>query len=477
MQYKGMNLCDFCFEPLAPDGICHSCGLTHETYKLDAGLLSPGTNLNGKYIIGRVLGRGGFGATYLAFSGDRKVAIKEYFPNGIAYRGKGEGKVAIISQDKGHVFQKGAKRFYDEAKTMSKFNTNKNVVSVYEFFYANDTVYYSMEYLEGIDLKGYVEKKGGRLSQEEAVTIMRGVCDALVAVHSTGTLHRDISPDNIFICTNGIVKLIDFGAAKQVVGEQSQSLSVILKQGFAPVEQYKKDGKQGMWTDIYAVGATIYYAMTGKIPEDAMSRLENPDIVFAPELSISPEVTQVINKCMKIKVKDRYQSAIELLGDLQGLNIQSVAIGGEKFVQAIYNGVSGSPIVSGGNTQFEPIRPVGAQTGYNPYAQYPQSQYPNSQYPQSQYPQSQYPNSQYYSMSKGQPKNSEKNGILKGIIIGGAALIIIVLIIIIVVKLVSPQQPFGPGEPPPPGMQQGMPPGGGMPQGQPMPPPGQPMQQ
>ena len=478
MQYKGMNLCDFCFEQLAPDGTCHNCGLTHNTDKLDAGLLVPGTNLNGKYIIGRVLGRGGFGATYLAFSGDKKVAIKEYFPNGIAYRGKGEEKVAIISKDKGSVFQKGAKRFYDEAKTMSKFNTNENVVSVYEFFYANDTVYYSMEYLEGIDLKGYVEKKGGRLNQEEAVTIMRGVCGALVAIHSTGTLHRDISPDNIFICTDGTVKLIDFGAAKQVVGEQSQSLSVILKQGFAPVEQYKKDGKQGMWTDIYAVGATIYYALTGKIPDDAMSRLENPDIVFAPSLNISPQVTQVINKCMKIKIHDRYQNALELLSDLERLNIKSVTVGGKNYVQKIYSGADATGLRQDGGEVFNSPDPY-TPTGYNPRAypqypnsQYPPSQYPNSQYPNSQYPPSQYPPSQYYPPSQRQVKESEKSGMLKGAIIGVAALIIIVLVIIVIVKIILPQPAPPGGMVPPPGMQQGMPPGGmapppGMQQGMP----------
>ena len=491
MQFKGMNLCDFCFEPIGPGDVCTNCGLTYEKYQAEAGLLMPGTNLLGKYIIGRVLGRGGFGATYLAYSSERDkvVAIKEYYPTGIANRAKGEEKISIVSDDKRKVFEKGANRFFEEAKTMSRFNTNKNVVSVYEFFYANDTVYYSMEYLEGIDLKGYIAKKGGKLSEAEAVTIMKGICDALVAVHSTQTLHRDISPDNIFVCTNGDVKLIDFGAAKQVIGDAQQVYSVVVKQGFAPAEQYKSNGKQGVWTDIYAVGASIYYAVTGKIPTDAMNRVENPEITFDSSLNLSPQFISIIKKCLQSKIEDRYQSAIELLGALNEINTQNVVIGGAEYVQSVYNGVTsglqGDAVNFGGNNNMGGGAAAQPQTGYNPYANnshypnsqvppqnmtyYPQSGYPNSGYPQSQYPQSQYPQSQYQVEKYAESK--EKSGMLKGLIIGVAALIIVVLLIILIVNLVSPG-PVGPGmQPPPPGGMQ--PP----PMGQPMQPPmgGQPM--
>lgn len=476
MEYKGMNLCDFCFAPVAPGNACAKCGLTHETYQAEAGLLMPGTNLLGKYIIGRVLGRGGFGATYLAYSSERDkvVAIKEYFPTGIANRAKGEEKISIVSNDKRKVFEKGANRFFEEAKTMSRFNTNKNVVSVYEFFYANDTVYYSMEYLEGIDLKGYIAKKGGKLSEGEAITIMRGVCDALVAVHSTQTLHRDISPDNIFICTNGDVKLIDFGAAKQVVGEHAQqNYSVVVKQGFAPAEQYKSNGRQGVWTDIYAVGATMYYALTGEVPADAMNRVENPDIVFEPSLHISHQFSEIINKCLKSKIEERYQSAIELLGALGELQVQNVAIGGQEYVQTVYNGVAssglhGNSVFFSGNGTNANNAAAQPQTGYNPYAS--NGQYPNSQVPpQTFYPQSQYPYSQY--QNSGYGKDNEKSGMLKGLIIGICALIILVLVIVLIVNLLSPPMPMNqPGMMPPPPGGMAPPPGGGMA------PPPQPMQ-
>lgn len=336
MRINNLNLCDFCFTPLNSANECPKCGLSADSYHMDADLLPPGTNLNGKYIIGRTLGRGGFGATYLSYSIDKRrpVAIKEYFPNQIACRAKGETNVSIVSNDKYGIFQRGAKRFFEEAKAMSKFHGSDSIVGVYEFFYCNNTAYYAMEYLEGIDLKGYVKKRGGRISEPEAIKIMKAVSDALVLIHSTGMLHRDISPDNIFICKDGTVKLIDFGSAKQVVGEQSQSLSVILKQGFTPYEQYQKGGNQGMWTDIYSLGATIYYAVTGEIPDDAVSRFQNPIITRSPELGISQKFVDIIDKCMRVKINERYQSAHELVVKLNEIIDPDVQLG--QFEQSVY---------------------------------------------------------------------------------------------------------------------------------------------
>ena len=336
MQYKGENLCDFCFSPIGSDGVCRYCGLNHNTYKIDAGLLVPGTNLNGKYIIGRLLGRGGFGATYLAYSSalNKRVAIKEYLPIGIVYRGKNESNITIVSEDKKQVFDKGASRFFEEAKTISRFNKNPNVVSVYEFFYANDTVYYSMEYLEGTDLKKFIDYKGGKLSVEESMTIIKNICNALIIVHSTQTLHRDISPDNIYICKNGDVKLIDFGAAKQVLSDEQHSYSVVVKQGFAPAEQYSKKGRQGVWTDIYALGATLYYMLMGTVPADAIDRTENPELDFDSRLPHARELLAIINKCMEPRISDRYQSVVELMGDITSIDVAPVKLENNLFVQA-----------------------------------------------------------------------------------------------------------------------------------------------
>ena len=400
MQIMGVNYCDFCFSPLEAGQSCSVCGLTHENYKASAGLLKPGTNLLGKYIIGRVLGRGGFGATYVAFSAERRmpVAIKEFFPTGIVCRDKDDERVNIVSKNEVDAFQKGAARFFEEAQTISKFNMVRNVVSVYEFFQANNTAYYAMEYLDGIDLKGYAAKKGGRITPEEAVTVLHSVCEALVSVHSTGTLHRDISPDNIFISTDGTVKLIDFGAAKQVISEHSQNLSVILKQGFAPLEQYKKDGNQGMWTDIYALGATIYYSLTGKILDDPMSRLENPDITFDPSLNIPQGLVDIINKCLKVRIEDRYHSAMEVLEAISHLNIEFAHLG-NGYTQEIYNGVA-SPVMADG---------IGMKFDNNMATN--------------------------YYMPAEMPVQQDNSGLMKGIIAAACTVVLLVIAIIVVSQL------------------------------------------
>jgi len=315
VQLKGMNLCDLCFSPAENGNLCEKCNTYHRNYQATAGILSPGTILLGKYIVGRSLGRGGFGVTYLAYANglDRAVAIKEYLPASISYRGVGEENVILISEDKKDVFEKGAVRFFEEAKTISRFTGSDNIVSVYEFFHANNTVYYSMELLEGVDLKKYIDSKGGKLPEAEALAIFKHLCNALITVHATNTLHRDISPDNIFMCNDGKVKLIDFGAAKQVVSNESQSYSVVLKQGFAPTEQYARKGNQGPWTDIYAAGATIYYALTGKVPPEAFER---GDGAYIDMPGVSQSLVAIINKCMHVKAEYRYQSAVELLNDL-----------------------------------------------------------------------------------------------------------------------------------------------------------------
>ncbi|MBE6704359.1 MAG: serine/threonine protein kinase [Ruminococcaceae bacterium] len=477
MQYQGMNLCDFCFTQIAEGvGVCPHCGLSHETYRLEAGLLPPGTNLNGKYIIGRLLGRGGFGATYLAYSSERNsvVAIKEYFPTGIATRAKDEERVSVLSPDKQDVYKKGASKMYEEAKTIFKFKACKNIVSVYEFFYANSTVYFSMEYLDGIDLKNYITKKGGRLTEQEVVAIVKGVCEALMTVHSAQILHRDISPDNIFICTNGEIKLIDFGSAKQVVSEEAKrNYSVVVKQGFAPAEQYTSKGKQGVWTDLYAVGATMYYALTGHVPPDAMSRVDNPNINIDPAYGITPGLVRIIDRCLRVKIEERYQSAVELFNDINALGTGIITVGGREYVNPVYN-YNSVVDLQGQNISFmQPDPgPVNQQTeGYNPLA----GQIPNSQSQVMTSNQSYYPASNL--VIAAEKKKSESNGMFKGIMIG-LAILAVVLIAIIAVLMITGNgdndnsdqqqgmnyQPVPGGYPPPP-----PPPG---PYGVPGPPPG-----
>lgn len=411
MILKGENLCDFCFTPINPGEICPKCGLTHETYRPEAGLLLPGTILVGKYIIGRVLGRGGFGATYLAYSAElsRPVAIKEYYPTGIANRGKGEEKICIVSADKVEVFSKGAKRFYEEAQTMARFTRSRNVITVYEFFHANDTVYYSMEYLEGISLKGYMDKKRSPLNQKEAIKVMRSLAEALADIHEAKTLHRDVSPDNIFICSNGDIKLIDFGAAKQVIGDERMVYSVVLKQGYAPAEQYKETGNQGPWTDIYALGASIYYALSGQTPRDAISRVDDPELPFE-DMNIAPEFAQIIRTCLHNEIEMRYQNAYQVLNALEALDCGGLG------------GVTG-------DVYNEPPRYIPDDFGLDNENR---SKYLDD---------SPREDSAVGVLDKGVIKRAERVGMIKGLILGAVMLIVVIALSFVIVRLTARAAP------------------------------------
>ena len=315
---NGKKLCEHCFSELPKTAKkCPYCNGKSNTEKYHTAL-SEGTILVGRYAVGKVLGKGGFGITYLCYDlkSDKKVAVKEYLPDSLTHRNSGQTVVSSYDDERGEAFKTGAQKFYDEASLVSRFNGNPNIISVYEFFFENNTAYFVMEYLDGTDLKHYISEKGGKISESEALFVLDKVSDALMVVHSMGVLHRDISPDNIFLCHDGNVKLIDFGAARQVVGEASKSLSVILKQGFAPPEQYQRKGKQGPWTDIYALGATIYYAAGGKIIDDAMSRFEDDSI---DENGISAELLGVLIKMLAVHRENRYQSIFELKRDITEL--------------------------------------------------------------------------------------------------------------------------------------------------------------
>ena len=322
MNIKGKKICDNCFSPCKKEP-CEICGYKKSNYRPEIGILPVGTVLKHRYSIGCVLGKGGFGVTYKAYDmkNERVVAIKEYYPNGIAHRDTGTTGVSVTDASHNDTFKMGADKFFEEAKTVSRFNGNPNIVSVYEFFFENNTVYYVMEFLEGMDLKAYIRKNGGKISEGCVMSILNVITDALLITHSMNVLHRDISPDNIYVENNGGIKLIDFGAARLVVSEQSKSLSVILKQGFAPLEQYQRKGKQGPWTDIYALGATCYYALTGKTLDDATERIDEPSIGTAEEFGIDGQLWSIMEKCLAVKAADRYQSVVELKADLSKVTI------------------------------------------------------------------------------------------------------------------------------------------------------------
>ena len=305
------KLCENCFCETDKEP-CPECGFDRSWYKPDPTVLRVGSILENRYVIGGVIGKGGFGITYLAYDMklECKVAIKEYYPFGLALRNIGSTLVSVANEDAESVFKGGAEKFYNEARLVAKFNGNPNIVSVYDFFYENDTVYFTMGFLKGQTLKEYLNEHGA-LSAGQTITIANDISNALMAAHSLNVLHRDISPDNIMICDDGTNKLLDFGAARQVISEGSQSLSVILKQGFAPLEQYQKKGKQGPWTDIYSLGATLYYAMTLHLLDDPMSRLENDEEYSSNQYNIPEDIWKIIKKATMLKREERYQNIFE----------------------------------------------------------------------------------------------------------------------------------------------------------------------
>ena len=245
-------LCYNCFQNRpAESGACPHCGFDPAAARHYPLALPCGSILAGQYLVGRALGQGGFGITYAArdLKAQTSVAIKEYFPEGLAVRTAGTTRVLSGGPQQEESFAYGKGKFLEEARTLARFNDHPGIVSVRSYFEENGTGYFAMERLDGVSLLQYLRDAGGSLPWEAACDLLLPVFDALDTVHAAGIIHRDISPDNIFICREGSVKLLDFGAARYVFGEKSQSLSVILKHGYAPVEQYSRRGRQGPWTD------------------------------------------------------------------------------------------------------------------------------------------------------------------------------------------------------------------------------------
>ena len=346
-----------------------------KTDKQNPRYLAVNTVLAGKYLVGPVLGEGGFGITYAGYdlNMETRIAIKEYFPvelvtrdttlqntggggaasgssasdggessaGSISASGGGSDRVISLSGEKRKTYQQGLKKYVDEARNVSRFAGIPGIVSVKDFFYENDTAYIVMEYIEGISLKEYIRKKGGKVLEEEALAILRPVLEALEKVHAAGIVHRDISPDNIMLTFAekekaeqasasdttstpsaaavygdiSAVKLIDFGAARMTSKNDQKSLTIILKHGYAPEEQYRSHGEQGPWTDVYALCAVLYRMLTGKVPEPAMDRLFSDGLKSPEELGVkvSPAVSEAVMKGLAVKKEDRIQTVRELM--------------------------------------------------------------------------------------------------------------------------------------------------------------------
>ncbi len=217
-------------------------------------------------------------------------------------------------------FEWGLDRFLEEARTLKKFSGQPGIVSVDTIFRENGTAYLVMEFLDGLTLEEFLKRRDGSITFETALRIMIPVIDALSIVHAEGVLHRDISPDNIYLTRDGKVKLIDFGAARNALSQKSRNLSIILKEGYAPEEQYRASGIQGPWTDVYATAATMYHCVTGHIPQPALDRLAE-DKVQAPSamgIEIDPAAERALLTGMALKASERFQSMEDFKSVLTG---------------------------------------------------------------------------------------------------------------------------------------------------------------
>ncbi len=315
------SLCLACFQNTGGLNPCPHCGADAAHIQTSFQHLTPGTILNNNYLIGKALGQGGFGITYIAWDLNawRIVAVKEYYPSGLVTRERGFF-VSPIDDEARSKLKKGVNLFFKEALILGNFSVHPNIVNVIHFFRQNNTAYIVMEYINGKSLKDYLQARGGSISFTEAMQILCPIMLALDDLHHTGLLHRDIAPDNIYLTVDGHAKLLDFGAARFSFGEETQNIASVIKPGYAPLEQYAGSGvEQGPWTDVYAMGATFYRALTGKVPTAAADRAVGRPLQSPKELgaNLPDAADKAIMRAMNMKPEERYVSIHSFEQDIE----------------------------------------------------------------------------------------------------------------------------------------------------------------
>lgn len=314
------KLCYGCMRRKQESLICEHCGYSEEENNLPH-QLPQGQILKDQYVVGRVLGQGGFGITYLGYDQmlNRRVAIKEYFPSGMVTR-ETTRTHAVTCTSGEDIFRKGRERFLQEAQTLAKLQNVAEIARVYAFFEENDTAYIVMEYVEGETLQEHIHKAGGKLTPQETLILLKPIITALSKVHQAGMIHRDISPDNIMITKSGSVKLLDFGTARDVdpvSNHATRSTQAVLKYGYAPMEQYRSRGKLGPWTDEYALCATVYCCLTGQVPPEAPTRLvENTEVNWGEIPGLTARQVAALQKGMALRSEERFETVEEFGSEL-----------------------------------------------------------------------------------------------------------------------------------------------------------------
>lgn len=321
--------CISCMMEINED-VCPYCGCDSKSVPKNPMGLKPETLLHGRYLVGKILGQGGFGITYVGFDLvlNIKVAIKEYFPSGNASRDHSVSNTLQWSptQLEGDAWKEGCEHFLKEARRMAKIDSIPEIVRVRDTFFENQTAYIIMDFVEGVTLKSYL-LQNGPMGFSTCVQMLIPLLKGLEAVHKQNMIHRDISPDNIIIQPDGSLKLLDFGAAKDIETMRDGLSQMVTKKGFSPPEQYMESGNIGTWTDVYAMSATIYYCITGRVTPDAMDRMMDDPLTFQLPLvePISEYAESVLRQGMALKTADRIQTVDMLLQCLLTAIGQSMA--------------------------------------------------------------------------------------------------------------------------------------------------------
>ncbi len=318
-----MKRCYSCFKEYESEfSICPYCGQIEITKPSEPIQLCPGTILQGRYILGEAVGAGGFGIVYKAWDSklETVIAVKEFFVSRMMTRAEGEKKI-IVSKKSQVEFEYRKERFLAEARNMAKFGTHRSIPNVFEYFEENGTAYIVMELLQGSALNSYLGEKNGILDIDFAIMIANEVGNALKSLHEHKIIHRDVAPDNIFICSGRDIKikLMDLGAAK-LADSTDDVIDIILKPGYSPTEQYDNTKNIGPWSDIYALGATLYAMLTGIKPDESTNRKINDEVV--PPNVINPQISENLNntimKAMAVEKHMRFKTVDEFLSALNG---------------------------------------------------------------------------------------------------------------------------------------------------------------
>ena len=289
--------------------VCNFCNFPQDTPPEYPDALAPGTELRNRFLLGKELGRGGFGITYIGYDKylDCKVAVKEYYPQTLAARLPGEVKLFWRNSQ---LRDAGCQNVIREAQKMHRIGILPAAVHVLDVFYENNTAYIAMDYVEGITLKKFL-LNNGVLSAKKCMEMMMPILDTMIQMHEAGVIHRDLSPDNIVIQPDLKPRILDLGAAKDIQMESGNTI-LVARNGFSPMEQYQTNGDVGTWTDVYALCATIYYTLTGRVPPAAMDRNRNDDLPFNNGWKIPEKLCQVLQDGMRMQVENRIPNMTEL---------------------------------------------------------------------------------------------------------------------------------------------------------------------